>query len=227
MHYVMSDLHGEKDRFDAMLKLINFSIEDKLFILGDVLDRGPEPIALLRQIMSMPNVQMLLGNHEHMCLEYYKVDPEPVAIRRWDKNNNQVTKDGLASLSVFQRAEVFDYMKNLPLNLEIEVAGKKYHLVHGFVGDNLHDQVWGRPYDCTQKPFEDKTVIIGHTPVIEFIERDEEKQMQILESLAKENKHLEILYSPYFINIDCCCGYYVPAKALACLRLEDMKQFYC
>ena len=34
-HYVVSDIHGEDDRFHAMLQKINFSKEDTLYILGD------------------------------------------------------------------------------------------------------------------------------------------------------------------------------------------------
>ena len=44
-HYVMSDIHGEADRFSAMLETIHFSSQDTLYILGDVIDRGPEGIA--------------------------------------------------------------------------------------------------------------------------------------------------------------------------------------
>lgn len=39
-HYVMSDIHGEADRFHAMLEKIHFSDDDTLYILGDVIDRG-------------------------------------------------------------------------------------------------------------------------------------------------------------------------------------------
>ena len=33
-HYVMSDIHGEADRFHAMLEKIHFSADDTLYILG-------------------------------------------------------------------------------------------------------------------------------------------------------------------------------------------------
>ena len=38
-HYVMGDIHGEADRFHAMLKKIQFSEDDILILLGDV-ERG-------------------------------------------------------------------------------------------------------------------------------------------------------------------------------------------
>ena len=50
-HYALSDVHGEGDRFHRMLEKLRFSREDTLYILGDVIDRGPDGIALLREIM--------------------------------------------------------------------------------------------------------------------------------------------------------------------------------
>lgn len=64
----MSDLHGEKYRYDAMLEMIQFSGEDTLYILGDVVDRGPNGIDILRDIMQRPNVHLILGNHEDLLL---------------------------------------------------------------------------------------------------------------------------------------------------------------
>ena len=69
MIYVMSDIHGNTERFDSVMKQISLSRNDRLYILGDVVDRFPGGITLLRRIMKMPNVCMLLGNHELMMLK--------------------------------------------------------------------------------------------------------------------------------------------------------------
>ena len=53
--YVMSDIHGEANRFHAMLEKIRVSADDTLYILGDVIDRGVDGINLLLEIMEMPN----------------------------------------------------------------------------------------------------------------------------------------------------------------------------
>ena len=73
MIYVMSDIHGQKRRFDSVVKQIKLQPEDTLYVLGDVIDRNPDDIKLLRQIMAMPNAKMLLGNHELMMMNalYY------------------------------------------------------------------------------------------------------------------------------------------------------------
>lgn len=64
MIYCMSDIHGELDRFKAMLDLINFSSDDTLYIIGDVIDRHPGGVEFLKIIKDTPNMFMLLGNHE-------------------------------------------------------------------------------------------------------------------------------------------------------------------
>ena len=72
----MSDLHGELDKFQRMLEWINFSESDHLYIIGDVIDRGSMGVDILRMIMEAPNMTMLLGNHEQMCLS---TEPSPEA----------------------------------------------------------------------------------------------------------------------------------------------------
>ena len=71
-HYVMGDIHGEADRFHAMLEKIHFSEEDTLILLGDVIDRGPDGIKILSDMMKRKNVVMFMGNHELMMLDALK-----------------------------------------------------------------------------------------------------------------------------------------------------------
>ena len=71
MTYVISDLHGypiEKIE-KCCLKKANFGEDDFLYILGDVIDRnGDGGVGILRWLLSQPNVQLILGNHEAMLL---------------------------------------------------------------------------------------------------------------------------------------------------------------
>lgn len=56
MIYVLSDIHGQKRRFESIMKQINLQAEDTLYVLGDVIDRNPDGIKILRKLMTMPNV---------------------------------------------------------------------------------------------------------------------------------------------------------------------------
>ena len=69
--YVMSDIHGMADLFKRMLEQIRFSDEDTLYIIGDMIDRGPDPAGILDFVMSHKNVTALRGNHEDGFTEWY------------------------------------------------------------------------------------------------------------------------------------------------------------
>lgn len=57
--YVISDIHGCYDAYKEMLEKIQFSENDMLYVLGDVLDRGPHPIRIIQDLMRRPNVVCL------------------------------------------------------------------------------------------------------------------------------------------------------------------------
>ena len=61
--YIMSDLHGNYKAYKKMLEKIELQAEDKLYILGDILDRGPHPIKIILDLMKRQNVEILAGNH--------------------------------------------------------------------------------------------------------------------------------------------------------------------
>ena len=69
--YVISDLHGQGAAFFQMLDKINFSSQDKMYIIGDVIDRGPDGIKLLQFIKNQDNMELMLGNHEDMMLKSF------------------------------------------------------------------------------------------------------------------------------------------------------------
>ncbi len=224
-HYVMSDIHGEADRFHLMLEKIQFSKEDTLYILGDVVDRGPNGISLLREIMETSNVTMLLGNHEYMMLQYMSSSASETDIRRWNRNGNAPTLAAYHCLGDQERQKILCYLRTLPTHLEVTVNGKQFYLVHGFPGATVHDEVWGRPTRSTPNPVPDHQLIIGHTPVQYLIE-DEQDQINFEIEIASRGEHLHVTHTPGFIDIDCGCGHDIPIKALACLKLEDMEEYY-
>lgn len=89
MHYVLSDIHGNKDAFDSILSMIKLKPDDQLYILGDVIDRGEYGIELLQQIRIMPNCTLLMGNHEYMMVNALR-HPENLHFKYVWKNNRSI-----------------------------------------------------------------------------------------------------------------------------------------
>ena len=105
MTYVMSDIHGNIGRYQKMLDLVGFTGDDHLYIIGDVIDRYPWGVEILLDIMEHPNVTLLMGNHEQMCLDVmYSDHPEANARNLWQFNKGHATKRFLKLLSDDERA---------------------------------------------------------------------------------------------------------------------------
>ena len=122
MTYVMSDIHGNTARFEAIMKQISLSRKDTLYILGDVVDRFPGGITLLRRIMKMPNVHMLFGNHELMMLkaaDVDKVEKDGRFMRHWYRNGGDITHERYKHCTRAYRDEMLDIIRSLPVNVDV------------------------------------------------------------------------------------------------------------
>lgn len=234
MIYVLSDVHGNERRFDAILKQIDLQPEDTLYILGDVVDRYPDGIRILRRIMKMPNVKMLLGNHEYMMLNalgspYDKTENTNDALQRkalslWFRNGGEVTYDYLKHIRKTQRSEIIEFLRGLPLNIDINVNGTQYKLVHGapvedYTKSSVYDNptqfaVWERRCQA-ELPANNYVLIFGHTPTVHY----------------QDSTPMRVWYGENCIGVDCGCGYPETGYCkhlgrLACLCLDNGKEFY-
>ena len=228
MHYVLSDIHGNERRFDSILAQIDLKREDTLYVLGDAIDRHPKGIRILQRLMNMPNVQMLLGNHEYMMLRALG-DPVDAnrddggAVAHWYRNGGGVTHSDWGILQEQECRRIRDYLHGLPLNIDVEVGGRAYKLVHGAPLEGwaqnedpryltpTHFAVWRR-LDAQESLPCWQTVIFGHTPTHYY----------------QEGSPMGIWYGPGRIGIDCGSGWPEDGSdgRLACLRLEDGAEFY-
>ena len=68
MIYVMSDIHGCYKEFIKALEVVNFNDNDELYILGDIVDRGDEPIKLLQDLINK-NLHVMDITATSMCMD--------------------------------------------------------------------------------------------------------------------------------------------------------------
>ena len=66
---VIGDVHGCLDELRELLDVVAPGPGDRLVFLGDLLDRGPDPVGVLQLVRSL-GAECVLGNHEEKHLRY-------------------------------------------------------------------------------------------------------------------------------------------------------------
>ncbi len=213
---------------------VSFKNSDTLYILGDVIDRGPDGVSILQDMMARSNVVPILGNHEFtaaVCLSWLMAevtdtsiesltDVQLAAAQEWIANGGAPTLKALKGLSQSERQDILDYLREMDLYAEVEVDGRSFVVAHAgldhFAPDKpleeyeLADFLFARPVpESVYWP--DKTLIFGHTPT------------RILWQAVGEPPKDEIFRGTGFIDIDCGCGF---DGRLSCLCLDTMGEFY-
>lgn len=66
MIYLVGDLQGCCDPFERLLQTVDFSpSRDHVYVLGDLVNRGPDSLGVLRRLRALDNAATcLLGNHD-------------------------------------------------------------------------------------------------------------------------------------------------------------------
>ena len=123
MTYVMSDLHGEYDKYLSMLDKIKFSDDDDLYILGDVVDRGQKPVEILRDMSMRHNVFPIMGNHDKMAIDVLSWLLDEVNEEKLYKNMVDAKAPWLYELP--QWNDIFDEEKRKDLYRE----AKRMHII--------------------------------------------------------------------------------------------------
>ena len=74
--YAVGDIQGCFAELQALLQLVNFNENDQLWLVGDLVNRGPDSLATLRFIKNLgPRAKVVLGNHDlHLIAVYYSGD---------------------------------------------------------------------------------------------------------------------------------------------------------
>ncbi len=227
MTYVVSDIHGCFDKFKRLLKEIQFCDDDVMYVLGDVVDHGDEPIELLCDLSMRYNVIPILGDRDYkayrLLTELNKMlsgeAPDPDALSEmaeWMQDGGQKTIEGFRALDEEMREGVLDYLAEMSLYEEADVKGKKFILVHAGIADfdpetpledYMPEDFISEPIDPDKQYFGDATIVAGHVPTY----------------TVEGAENGKIYRGEYGILIDCGAAF---GESLGALRLDDGKKFY-
>ena len=125
---VFSDIHSNYEALDAVINDINKNNYDKVYFLGDVLSKGPNPKECLELVMNN-NINMILGNHELYFVRGVDID----------ENISEIEKEHQSWI----RSNLDDTHRNYLLNCNLEIneefEGVKVSFKHFFQKDSNLD----------------------------------------------------------------------------------------
>lgn len=165
--FVITDIHGCFQTFLKLIDKISLRKEDQLFILGDMVDRGPYSYLVIEKIAQLITegyaIFPLRGNHEQLFLNFNRENPRKLKIfagRQYARHLLNENGNLPESIDLF--------FSRLPYYYETDMA----YLVHaGFNTrkkepfEEWKDMIWMRDFEYEKKKFKKKMVIHGHVPI--------------------------------------------------------------
>lgn len=228
MIYVVSDIHGNYEKFKELVNKIGFSEDDIMYIVGDLVDYGEGSMELIEDVSMRMNVYPVKGEHDEKAYrmlsgfdDMLKNGKTPdmdfiTEMQEWAKKGGQPTLDAFRELDEDMKEGVLDYLADMPAYEIAETDdGKEFLLVHAGIKnfesgkefDDYDDEdFYTEALDMDKEYFKKAYVVVGHIPTAELGE-------------AKG----KILRRGKNIAID--CGAY-KGGALACLCLDNDKEYY-
>jgi len=168
--FAISDIHGCCREFTRLLsRMPIYLLQDRLILLGDYIDRGPESYDVIRSIMALQaeygcdHVVVLRGNHEQMAVDYYRTGDIS-----WNYNGNEATIESFARHQEDVR-HYLDFFQSLPLLFQDEDAIYVHAGIDPSVGlaeQRAEDLLFIREEFILSRQVMPKTVIFGHTPTL-------------------------------------------------------------
>lgn len=128
---ILSDVHGNLEALEAVLADAAAAGAEKIAVLGDVIDYGPDPVACLERVAAVAEV-WLAGNHEEEAVSPDE-DQEPSAILEW-------SLPLLAESPVWQAFRERLVAAGAPALASRVVEGR--HFVHASAGRPTIQYVW-------------------------------------------------------------------------------------
>lgn len=163
---VIGDVHGHYQGLMTLLEAIAPTSDDKIYFLGDLIDRGPNSAQVVN-FVKRNNYSCLLGNHEQMLLNILTNErTSSSTMQAW------LYGGGQATVASYHEATIpddhLDWLKGLPTYLDLGDIWLAHAGVDPSksVAEQTADQLcWIREeFHSIEKPyFPNKQIIIGHT----------------------------------------------------------------
>ncbi len=162
---VISDIHGNMEALSAVMRDIEAQECDKVFVLGDYAMAGPNPEIVVDWFMERkddPKFTLIQGNTDLMIADYNEETYETL------KGLAPVMAEALKYDAELLTNVQKSFLKELPMQLEVQEGGVKILLVHGSPRKNNEDILPDTPMETVEEMLvnvEAPVVLCGHTHI--------------------------------------------------------------
>lgn len=171
--FALSDLHGQRGLWEQIKAYLQ--PEDKLYFLGDAIDRGPDGFTIMKEMMAnKKQIVYIKGNHEQL-MENALLELKRTEGRTYEELSLWFSNGGRSTYREWNKCGShflwLQYLRQLPIEATyFNTQGQEIRLCHaGFTPGNHpvyeYDLLWDREHYYATIP-EDLTMIVvhGHTP---------------------------------------------------------------
>ena len=162
--FVLGDLHGNYSYLKKFLQKVGFHQEtDRLFLVGDLIDRGPESEKCL-QLLLEPWVFAVPGNHEYMFLQMVHNDFTYLGLKDyWEESNGGVWTKKWFERNAPELKFWASVISELPFVIEVQ-------------GDDQRKPFW-----VVHAELWSPRMAVNHQNVQTLVETSDEKQINIFQ----------------------------------------------
>ena len=183
--WVIGDVHGFSVTFENLVDLLELSEKDRVVVLGDLIDRGPDSYNVVKAVQADSRIYSTKGNHEKMMVEGFipKGISHKLEANLWLRNGGIETAasyirafmnhSGEEDSVALEREIINDkiWMNSLPSHIVLD----KWRLVHAGYDPRTELREQGEPehlwirtpfHNSTTAIDEQRCVVFGHTPTM-------------------------------------------------------------
>ena len=215
MIYITSDIHNSSEKFNTLLEVLHFSESDKIYIAGDIFDRGnkPDPLGLYHRILKLgKQCAVIRGNHDQelagFIMQYYNTpERRRKKLPAYKYNSFELLHERLTPRDMLDLAE---WILDLPLQVEIQLNVESYLIAHA----------------RTSPPNEPQPqAFYLSSPLDEdFMANGVEEYISVVGHRVTPNYSIWNNERRNVIRIDCGCGY--REGRLGCICLDTKEEIY-
>ena len=170
--WVIGDVHGYFETLQELLKKLDYTDDDVIIFMGDLIDKGPNSKEVFELVTKAENFFSIRGNHEEMLRLSLTPKYKGRMKKSWLKYGGTET---LKSINPDQEKAIIEAKKWIPVieKFPTELVLDNFRLVHAGYNplksleeQSNRDMMWNRDIFTSGNIFDmERQIIVGHTPI--------------------------------------------------------------